>query len=101
MVKMIALYKHPENKEAFDEHYFNVHAPITEKIPGLRKMEVTKVVGSPMGGEGEYYLMCEMYYDNHEALKQGMRSVEGKASGKDLMGFAGELVTLMIGEEVK
>jgi uncharacterized protein (TIGR02118 family) len=101
MVKMIALYKHPENKEAFDEHYFNVHAPITEKIPGLRKMEVTKVVGSPMGGEGEYYLMCEMYYDDHEALKQGMRSVEGKASGKDLMGFAGELVTLMIGEEVK
>ncbi|WP_026566031.1 EthD family reductase [Bacillus sp. UNC41MFS5] len=100
MVKMIALYKHPENKEAFDEHYFNVHGPITEKIPGLRKMEVTKIVGSPMGGEGEYYLMCEMYYDDHEALKQGMRSAEGKASGKDLMGFAGELVTLMIGEEV-
>ncbi|PFP30510.1 ethyl tert-butyl ether degradation protein EthD [Bacillus sp. AFS073361] len=101
MVKMIALYKHPENKEAFDEHYFNVHGPITEKIPGLRKMEVTKITGSPMGGEGEYYLMCEMYYDDYEALKQGMRSVEGKASGKDLMGFAGELVTLMIGEEVK
>ncbi|MCM3115405.1 EthD family reductase [Neobacillus sp. MER 74] len=101
MVKMIALYKHPENKEAFDEHYFNVHGPITEKIPGLRKMDVTKITGSPMGGEGEYYLMCEMYYDDYEALKQGMRSVEGKASGKDLMGFAGELVTLMIGEEVK
>ncbi|MFB5195362.1 EthD family reductase [Neobacillus sp. KR4-4] len=101
MVKMIALYKHPENKEAFDKHYFNVHGPITEKIPGLRKMDVTKITGSPMGGEGEYYLMCEMYYDDYEALKQGMRSVEGKASGKDLMGFAGELVTLMIGEEVK
>lgn len=98
---MIALYKHPENKEAFDEHYFNVHGPITEKIPGLRKMEVTKIIGSPMGGEGEYYLLCEMYYDDQEALKQGMRSVEGKASGKDLMDFAGELVTLMIGEEVK
>ncbi len=42
-----------------------------------------------------------MYYDNHEALKQGLRSDEGKASGKDLMGFAGKLVTLMIGEEVE
>ncbi len=42
MVKLIAFYKHPENKEAFDEHYFNVHVPITEKIPGLRKMKVTK-----------------------------------------------------------
>ncbi|WP_050614995.1 EthD family reductase [Bacillus testis] len=100
MVKLIALYKHPENKEAFDEHYFNVHGPITSKIPGLKEMKVTKIVGSPMGGEGKYYLMCEMMYDSHEALKEGIRSVEGKASGKDLMGFAGDLVTLMIGEDV-
>ena len=41
-----------------------------------------------------------MYYESHEAFKQGMRSPEGKASGKDLMGFAGDLVTMMIGEEV-
>ncbi|KOO50322.1 EthD family reductase [Priestia koreensis] len=101
MVKLIALYKHPQNKEEFDKHYFETHGPITAKIPGLRKMDVTKIVGSPMGGEGDYYLMCEMYYDDHESLKQGMRSAEGKASGKDLMGFAAELVTLMIGEEVE
>ncbi|MGN1402141.1 MAG: EthD family reductase [Bacillus sp. (in: firmicutes)] len=101
MHKLIALYKHPENKETFDDHYFNVHGPLTEKIPGLQKMVVTKMAGSPMGGEAAYYLMCEMYYEDLDALKNGMRSAEGKASGKDLMGFAGELVTLMIGEEVK
>ncbi|WP_096435571.1 EthD family reductase [Alteribacter populi] len=99
MVKLIALYKKPEDKEAFDEHYFNTHAPITEKIPGLRKMKVTKVVGSPMG-ESDYHLLCEMYYDDHESFKKAMKTDEAKASGKDLMGFAGELVTLMIGEEV-
>ncbi|MCQ5364857.1 EthD family reductase [Anoxybacillus salavatliensis] len=100
MIKMIALYKQPENKEVFDEHYFNVHAPITAKIPGLRKMKVTKIVGTPMGKESEYYLMCEMYYDSHEAFKEAMKTDEAKASGKDLMGFAGKLVTLMIGEEI-
>lgn len=99
MVKLIALYKHPKDKEAFDQHYFEVHAPLTAKIPGLRKMDVTRIVGSPMGGEGKYYLMCEMYYDSHEALKAGMKSEEGRASGKDVMSFAGDLVTLMIGEE--
>jgi uncharacterized protein (TIGR02118 family) len=99
MAKLIALYKHPENKEEFDNHYFNVHAPITAKIPGLREMKVTKITGSPMGGEGKYYLTCEMYYDSLEALQQGLRSPEGKASGKDLMGFARDLVTLMIGED--
>jgi uncharacterized protein (TIGR02118 family) len=101
MVKMIALYKQPKDKEKFDEHYFNTHAPITAKIPGLRKMEVTKIVGTPMGGESDYYLLCEMYYDSHDALKEAMRTSEAKASGKDLMSFAGDLVTLMIGEEVE
>lgn len=100
MVKLIALYKHPENKEAFDDHYFGTHGPITAKIPGLQKMVVTKVTGSPMGGEGKYYLMCEMFYESHEALKTAMKTDEAKASGKDLMSFAGNLVTLMIGEEV-
>ena len=99
MAKLIALYKHPENKEAFDDHYFNVHSPLTAKIPGLREMKVTKIAGSPMGGEGKYHLICEMQYDNLETLQAGLRSLEGKASGKDLMGFAGNLVTLMIGDD--
>ncbi|EIT85821.1 Ethyl tert-butyl ether degradation EthD [Fictibacillus macauensis ZFHKF-1] len=99
MVKLIALYKTPQDQHAFDEHYYGTHTDVTKKIPGLRKMEVTKIVGSPMG-ESKYYLLCEMYYDNHEALQAGMKSAEGRASGKDLMSFAGDLVTMMIGEEV-
>ncbi|MDN4524269.1 EthD family reductase [Fictibacillus fluitans] len=99
MVKLIALYKTPENKESFDEHYYGTHTDVTKKIPGLKKMEVTRITGSPMG-DSKYYLLCEMYYDDHESLQAGMKSAEGKASGKDLMSFAGDLVTLMIGEEV-
>ncbi|MFD1019202.1 EthD family reductase [Thalassobacillus hwangdonensis] len=101
MVKLIALYKHPENKEKFDEHYFNTHAPITAEIPGLKEMKVTRVTGSPMGGEGKYYLMCEMFYEDYDSMKAAMKTDEGKASGKDLMSFAGDLVTLMFGEEVE
>lgn len=99
MVKLIALYKQPKDKEAFDKHYYGPHTEITKKIPGLRKMEVTKIVGSPRG-ESEYYLLCEMYYDDHESLQKAMKTEEAKASAKDLMSFAGDLVTMMIGEEV-
>ncbi len=52
-----------------------------------------------MGEDSPYYLMCEMVYDSMDDLKKGLRSDEGKASGKDLMKFAGKLVTLMIGED--
>jgi len=41
-----------------------------------------------------------MVYESQEAMQAGMRSIEGKASGKDLMSFAGDLVTSMIGEDV-
>lgn len=99
MVKLIAFYKQPKDKEAFDEHYYNVHVPITEKIPGLQKMKITKGNGSPMGGEAKYFLICEMYYENMEALNAGLRSAEGKASGKDVMSFAGDIVSFMIGED--
>ena len=100
MVKVIALFKQPEDKKKFDEHYFNTHQPITEKIPGLKKMEVTKIVGDPMGNEAEYYLLAEMYYEDYAAMKAAAKTDESKASFKDLQSFAGDLVTMMIGEEV-
>ncbi len=99
MAKLVALYKHPVDKKAFDEHYENVHTPITAKIPGLREMKVTKFSSTPMGTDSPYYLMCEMTYDSPEDLKNGLRSPEGKASGKDLMSFASDIVTLIVGED--
>lgn len=100
MAKLIALYKQPKDKEAFDEHYFNTHTPITKEIPGLREMKVTKIIGSPMG-KSDYYLLCEMVYDDLDSLQTAMKTDEGKASGKDVMKFAGDIVTLMIGEEIE
>ncbi|SMO92287.1 EthD family reductase [Melghirimyces algeriensis] len=98
MVKLIALYRHPENRESFDEHYQNVHTPLVEKMPGLKKLEVTRIVGAPMGGEAKFYLEAAMYFEDRKALDDAMNSPEGRASAKDLMGFAGPLVTMMIGE---
>lgn len=98
MAKLIALYKQPGDKQQFDQHYYGKHTPLVKQIPGLRKAEVTKVTGAP-GGESKFYLMCEMYFDDQESLNNAMKSIEMKACSKDLMSFAGELVTMMIGEE--
>ena len=97
MVKLIALYKKPADVKAFDEHYFQTHLPLADKIPGLRRTEVSRVTGSP-AGESEYYLMAELYFDNMEALRAVMSSPEGKASGKDVMSFAKDIVCMMFAE---
>lgn len=100
MVKLIALYKHPDDEAAFDKHYEDVHTPLAKKMPGLKKLEVTKMYGSPVG-DSPYYLLAELYFADREALNAAMASEEGKAAAKDLMGFAGKLVTMMFGEVVE
>ncbi len=97
MVKLIALYKKPSDTQAFDEHYNNTHTPLVKKMPGLKKLEVSRIT-SAIGGEAKFYLLAEMYFDNEDALNAAMASPEGKAAGKDLMDFAGGLVQMMIAE---
>ncbi|WP_170006567.1 EthD family reductase [Bacillus fonticola] len=98
MFKMVALFKKPSDVEKFDEYYYGTHLPITKKIPGLQEVRVTKISGSPMG-ESPFYLMCEMLYETKEDFKTASRTEESKASAKDVMSFAGDLVTFYFGEE--
>ena len=99
MPKLIALYKKPDDPEAFLEHYRNVHMPLVEKIPGLAGATVNMATGAPMGGEPEYFLIAEMRYPDEETFKKAMASDENRAAGKDLMSFAKGLVTLLVAEE--
>ncbi len=97
MVKLIALYRKPADVQEFDKHYEQVHTPLVLRMPGLRKLEVTRITGSPIG-ESKYHLMAEMYFDSLDALNAANASPEGKAAARDLMSFAADVVTLFFGE---
>jgi uncharacterized protein (TIGR02118 family) len=100
MFKMIALYKQPQDAAEFDRQYFQEHLPLAMKMPGLKRSEVSKINGSPMG-QSEYYLIAEMYFDDMESLKAATSSAEGKAAAKNLMSFAKDIVTMMFAEVEK
>jgi len=97
MVKLIALYKTPPDPKAFDEHYFGVHTPLVKQWPGLRKLEIAKITGAPIG-EPKHYLIAEMYFDNAETMQRALASPEGKAAARDVMEFAGNLITMFYAE---
>lgn len=97
MVKLVALYKKPADVAAFEQHYTEVHTPLVKQMPGLRKLEVSRMFGSP-AGEAKFYLMAEMYFDDKDAMFAALQSVEGKAAGKDVMGFAGEIIHMMFAD---
>lgn len=100
MVKLVAMYKKPVNVQEFDDLYFNTHLPLANKMPGLKKVEIARITGTPVG-ESEFYLMAECYFDSIEDLQAAMASPEGRASTKNLMSFAKEYASFMIAEVEK
>ena len=97
MFKLIALYKAPQDPDAFMAHYKDTHVPLVRKIPGLQKVELTKVVNTLMGEPGNF-LLAEMYFADEASYKTAMKSPDNAAAGKDVGVFAAGLVTLMKGE---
>lgn len=98
MVKLVALFRTPEDPLAFMQHYDEIHLPLVRKTPGLVKLEVNKVMAEALGGEPDYYLITEMCYPDRETFDRAMRSAENRAAAKDLMSFAKGMVTLLICE---
>jgi len=94
--QLIALYKTPDDVDAFLAHYRDVHAPLVRKVPGLQSMQVARVEGDAFGGQPPYFMVATMTFGDAESFKAAMRSEENKAAGKDLMTFARGLVTLMV-----
>jgi len=97
MVKFIALYKKPADVDAFEKHYNEVHVPLVKKMPGLKRVEVAHMTGSP-GGEPAFYMIAGLYFDSKNAMFDALNSDEGKAAAKDVMGFAGDIVTMMFAQ---
>ena len=99
MYKLVAIYRTPADTAAFDEHYFNTHSPLMGKVPGYDKIEVSKVTRTMMGDTG-LYLMFEMWFSDKDTFRAAPRSPENGAAGADLMGFAGDLVTVFTTEVI-
>jgi uncharacterized protein (TIGR02118 family) len=96
MVKLVVAYGAPDDPAAFDAYYASTHAPLAEKLPGLRRFEHGKVLATPDGSPPPYYFLAELFFDDVDALQAGMASAEGTAAGGDLANFASGGATLMI-----
>jgi uncharacterized protein (TIGR02118 family) len=98
MVKLVVAYGQPEDPAAFDEHYASTHGPLAQKIPGLRRFEAGKVLGTPDGSAAPFYFIAELLFDSADELQVGMSSNEGQAAAEDVATFATGGATLMIAE---
>ena len=96
-MKLVALYNHPADPEAFDKAYFGEHIPLVEKVPGLLDTKITRLRASMRGHD--FYLMAELYFEDEAAFKKGMNSPEMAAAGESLDSFAKGEYALLFGVE--
>jgi len=97
MTKVIGVYRQPKNTKDFDTYYAETHTPLVKKLPGLRRLEVTKVSGTPSGAS-DIYQVAELYFDDAAARDRALASKEGKAVVDDLPKFAAGIVGVYFGD---
>ena len=95
MPRLIALYSTPDDSDAFDAHYRDVHTPIVARYPNLRDVRLSKPAGVA-GRAAPFHLMAEMVFDSEADLDEALASEAGAQSARDLRNFAGAGVTMFI-----
>jgi uncharacterized protein (TIGR02118 family) len=98
MIKMTVMYGQPKSPADFEKYYANTHMPLAGKMQGVRKIELSKVVGTPDGGAPAFYRMADLYFDDPAHMKSVMETPEAKATVADLGNFATGGVTVLISE---
>ena len=96
--RFIALFNQPDDPDAFDAHYRDVHTPIVRRYPGLRDLRLTRPDGVA-GRPSPFYLMAEMVFDSRADLYAALASEAGIESGRDLRNFAGAGASLFIAND--
>jgi uncharacterized protein (TIGR02118 family) len=98
MAKLVAFYKIPADRRAFDAHYFDTHVPLAKSIPGLSRYEVSIGPVATAKGESPYAMAAILSFESFESLQQAMSTPEAAATTADLQNFAQAGVELFVFE---
>jgi uncharacterized protein (TIGR02118 family) len=81
LFKFVTIYRKVDESEKLEAFFSATHLPLAEQLPGLRKSEVSRIIGRP-GGESRYLLMYELYFDSRAAFDAALL---GSEAGQQLL----------------
>jgi uncharacterized protein (TIGR02118 family) len=87
MVRFLAVYDEPDDPEAFDRHYREVHIPLAKKLPGLRCYTIGRNAAATRDREA-YYLIAELDWGDMMDLRHAFETPEGRATADDVAKLA-------------
>ena len=88
MARVVVMYKTPKDSADFDRYYFATHVPIAQRIPGVRKYEVSQGAVASPGGASGVHLVAILHFDDMAAIQNAFAGAEGQAAAADVQTFA-------------
>jgi len=86
---MVVLFRRPDlTADQFRHHLEDVHAPLANALPGLKKYRQNYAVASPKRRLPAWDAIVELYFDSAEAMEAAWASPQGATSDADLPLFA-------------
>jgi uncharacterized protein (TIGR02118 family) len=100
MVRLLVLYNTPEDPQAFDRYYSEIHIPLAKQLPGLLRYTVSRNLAA-LGGDARYYLTAELDWESLEAMQAALASPIGAETAADVSKFASGGSSLMMYEVIE
>jgi uncharacterized protein (TIGR02118 family) len=99
-VKLTVVYPRPNDIEAFEKQYTEVHVPMAvEKFSGKTKIVATKVLKS-LEGEPSIYRIAEIYFPTMAALEACLNSPGGQETAAHAISISsGGKPSFLVAEE--
>lgn len=100
---VVVLYKRSDmSRKQFRDYFRNVHGPLAQKLPGLRKYTQNYVLEDLNREHPGWDGIAELYFDDWESMEAAWASLEGEIATNDLVALADlEHTTWSVVEEVK
>ena len=97
MYKLTILFRTPPDISEFEHEWAHLFVPLAEAMPGILRVEVSTVDGSP-DGPSEFYKMHEFYFEDRAAMDAAMNSEKGTRAGGMLNAMARGRFTIVFSE---
>lgn len=83
MAQMTVIYKTPKDIPFFEQHYFEVHIPLAQQLPGLLRYEISDGPIVSTTGHLDIYRVAHLYFESVEAMMTAFQSPIGQQCAAD------------------
>lgn len=98
MFTVLVLYGQPPDADAFEKHYQEKHLPLAAKIPNMKRIDLSRVLGTPDGGQFPYIRTATLYFEDRDSAMAALSSPDGQAAVEDAQDLATGGVTILFAD---